>query len=55
MAHKEIRVFKVLGTENEADIGTKALNGDAIDKIMRKLHFVFAAGRSQLAVKLIAI
>ena len=51
VAMKEIRVWKVAGSENEADIGTKALNGEAIDKILSRLHFVFESGQSQLALR----
>lgn len=48
---KAIRVFKMPGTENEADIGTKALNGEASDQILGRLLFKFERGQSQVALR----
>ena len=39
----------VLGTENPADMGTKGLSGDQIDKFIRMLNMEHRDGRSDLA------
>ena len=48
---KELKVWKIDGKTNEADIGTKALNGDALDAIMGRLDFVFEEGASKQALQ----
>ena len=40
---------KVLGTENPADMGTKGLSGDQIDKFVRMLCMEHREGRAELA------
>ena len=40
---------KVLGTENPADMGTKGLNGDQIDKFIKMLNMEHREGRAGLA------
>ena len=48
---KELKVWKIDGKTNEADIGTKALNGEALDAIMKRLDFVFEAQASGQALQ----
>ena len=38
-------------TENEADIDTKPLSGDVLDRISKSLNFVFKDGVSEQALK----
>ena len=38
-------------TENEADIDTKPLSGDVLDRILKSLNFVFKAGEREQALK----
>ena len=40
---------KVLGTENPADLSTKGLNGDTIDKFVNMLNMEHREGRADLA------
>ena len=40
---------KVLGTENPADMNTKGLNGDQIDKYTDMLRMEHREGRAELA------
>ena len=44
-------MWKIDGKMNEADIGTKALNGEALEKIMERLDFVFEKGESEQALQ----
>ena len=46
---EKIRMNKVLGTENPADMGTKGLSGDQIDKFVRMLDMEHRDGRAELA------
>ena len=48
---RKLKVWKILGTDNEADIGTKSLSGDAIDRIMKRLGFTFESGASDQALQ----
>ena len=51
VTRRELRVWRIPGTENEADIGTKPLGGDLLDRILQKLGFVFEAGASKQALQ----
>ena len=48
----KIAMRKVLGTENPADMNTKGLNGDTIDKFIRMLGMEHREGRAELAPEL---
>ena len=48
---KLIRVVKILGTENTADMGTKHLDQKLIQKFMIALNCRYEAGQSKLALK----
>ena len=48
---KELKVWKIGGKTNEADIGTKALNGEALDQIMQRLDFVFEEQANKQALQ----
>ena len=41
----------VIKRDNEADIGTKPLSGDVLDRILTNLNFVFEIGLSEQALK----
>ena len=51
VASRVVELQKVLGTENPADLGTKALSKDIILKIVKQLGFVSLEGRSRLALR----
>ena len=51
VTNRELKVWKVKGTDNEADIGTKPLSGDALDRILERLGFAFEVGPSSLALE----
>ena len=46
---KKLRLNKVKGTENPADMNTKGLSGDEISKYVRMLNMEHQEGRSELA------
>ena len=46
----ELRYKKVKGTENPADLGTKALGPGIIQQAMAKCGFVSLAGKSRMAL-----
>ena len=46
---------KVLGTENPADMNTKGLNWEQIDKFVRMLNMEHREGRAELAPELCKI
>ena len=46
---EKITMGKVLGTENPADMNTKGLNGELIDKYVRMLNMEHREGRADLA------
>ena len=46
--NKLFSVFKVKGTKNVADIGTKFLDGQRIDALMESMGFVYKSGRSKI-------
>ena len=45
---------KVLGTENPADMNTKGLNWENIDKFIRMLNMEHKEGRAELAPELLS-
>ncbi len=47
----KVKVGKVAGTENPADIGTKYVGRKVIEKIWKQCGFVSLAGQSNLALK----
>ena len=49
VARKQLAIEKVLGTENCADLMTKFLAGDAIDKIVSAMGFRYEEGRPEAA------
>ena len=51
VASRVVELQKVLGTENPADLGTKALSNDIICEIVKQLGFVSLEGRSRLALR----
>ena len=51
VTNRELRIWKVKGSDNEADIGTKPLRGDVLDRILTNLNFVFEIGLSEQASK----
>jgi hypothetical protein len=51
---KRLRMCKILGTENEADLGTKVLDGTAMWYLLKKLGFERRDGRSKLALAVAA-
>jgi hypothetical protein len=48
VAEKRLYVFKCKGEENTADLGTKHLSGDVIDRHLAALGFKFEEGRSKV-------
>ena len=46
---RKLRLNKVKGTENPADMNTKGLNGDDISRYIRMLNMQHQEGRSELA------
>ena len=46
VAAKRMRIQKVKGAENPADLGTRHLKADDIDKHLHFLKFMFRPGRS---------
>ena len=50
VTNRELRIWKVKGTENEADVGTKPLAGDALDRILERLGFAFEQAPSEQAL-----
>ena len=46
---EKLSLNKVPGSENPADMGTKGLNGDMIDKFVRMLSMEHREGRADLA------
>ena len=49
---KKIRMLKVLGTENPADMMTKGLNIESISKFVKLLDMRHQEGRAELAPEL---
>ena len=52
---KKLRMDKVKGTENPADMNTKGLGGDEIAKYIKMLNMGYKEGRSELAPEVHAI
>ena len=50
---KELKVTKVDGTENIADLGTKLLERSLIDKFVGMMGFVYRSGKSLLAKEIV--
>ena len=48
-----IKVKKVKGTENPADIGTKPVNKDTIQRVLTKCGFVTLEGMSARTLKIV--
>ena len=46
---RKLKLNKVKGTENPADMNTKGLNGDGISRYVRMLNMQHQEGRSELA------
>ena len=46
---KDFQLLKVLGAENPADMLTKHVNRETINKHMVKCHLYFEAGRAESA------
>ena len=46
---EKLTMNKVPGTENPADMGTKGLNGEFIDKFIKMLGMEHREGRAELA------
>ena len=51
VARKQLRVNKVAGAINVADIGTKILDGPRIRQLMKLMNMRFTTGQSKLALK----
>ena len=51
---EKIKMLKVLGTENPADMNTKGLSGDEINKYIDMLSMKFEEGRAELAPDLVS-
>lgn len=49
---KKLKLDKVLGTENPADMNTKGLNAESIEKYVRMLNMEHKEGRAELAPEL---
>ena len=47
----KVKVSKVLGTENPADLGTKYVGGKDIEKTWKQCGFVSLTGHSSLSLK----
>ena len=45
----KLKVRKILGTENPADMNTKGLNAEQIDKFVRMLRMEHREGRADVA------
>ena len=50
---KKIKIDKVKGTENPADMNTKGLSGDEINKYIEALNMEFKEGRAELAPEMV--
>ena len=51
---KRFRLAKRLGTENEADLGTKDQDAATINKMLNKMNYWFREGRAGASKALIA-
>ena len=51
---RKIKFDKVKGTENPADMNTKGLSGDEINKYIEMLKMKFEEGRAELAPDLVS-
>jgi len=51
---KRLRLAKRLGTENEADLGTKDQDAATINKMLNKMNYWFREGRAGASKALIA-
>ena len=47
----KVKIVKIAGTANPADLGTKHLNHEAIEQCLEKCRCFFRSGRSELALK----
>ena len=52
---EKIKIDKVKGTENPADMNTKGLSGDEINKYIDMLDMKFEEGRAELAPDLVSV
>ena len=52
LRNKELRLFKVLGTENPADLLTKHVSRECVDYYMSQMHTYRQEGRSLAAPQL---
>ena len=52
---EKVPIKKVHGPENPADLGTKALKNESIEKYVDKLNMKFEGGRAELAPELHAM
>ena len=47
VTHRELRFWKVPGSDNEADIDTQLLSGDMLDRILTNLDFAHTIGQDE--------
>ena len=51
VTNRELRIWKVKGSDHEADIVAKPFSGDVLDRILTNLNFVFVTAVTEQALK----